>query len=197
MNKEILKEILDLHLLYLSSNGQEGKCANLKDADLEGADLNGAYLEGTNLEFAYLEGANLNGAYLEGTNLECAYLEGANLQGADLNGAILRGTNLENAILHRAYLENADLEGANGLPNISAIKPGCLVELNNLRNSFFVEKQDKYENFDQDSIGVIIQNNVEENTFDMLTSDEILRNIPEWVKYSGIKKILSASNLMQ
>jgi len=37
MNKETLKQILDLHLFYLSSNGQEGKCANLQGASLENA----------------------------------------------------------------------------------------------------------------------------------------------------------------
>ena len=69
INGRSLKDILNLHELFLISRGKEGERANLIGADLEYANLGGA-----NLYNANLKGANLKDAYLEGT-----YLEHANL----------------------------------------------------------------------------------------------------------------------
>ena len=132
-------------------------------ANLEGADLNGADLGYANLRDADLSDADLNYA-----NLSYADLRGANLNGANLNGA-----NLTNAIL----------------PDISWIIPGCLVQLNRVMDGFYLEKECKWEDFVQDSLGFFIQDNVAEDTFDMLVEDQIIRNIPDWVKYSGLKKL--------
>jgi hypothetical protein len=140
--------------------GKGGKRANLSGADLTGADLRGADLTGANLT-----GANLIGAYLGGANLTVANLSGANLTGA--------------------YLKDAT-----GLPNVSWIEPGILVQLNNVYDDVYLEKENKYENFIQDSLGFFIQDNLEKKTFDMLVGDRIIRNIPDWVKYSGMKKIV-------
>ena len=159
-----LKEILEQHQLWL--NGKGGKCANLKDADLNYANLQGADLTGANLTGASLRGANLLDA---------------NLTGAKLNGASLRGANLTGANLNYANLSYAIL------PDISWIIPGCLVQLNKLKNKIWLSKY--YFNFIQDSFGVIIQNNDEKETFDMLVEDRIIRNIPYWVKYTGLKQI--------
>ena len=77
-----LKVILDQHKLWIESDHQEGKRANLRGANLRGANLQSAYLMG-----AYLQSANLMGAYLQSANLQSANLVGANLRGAtfDLN----------------------------------------------------------------------------------------------------------------
>ena len=158
-----LNQILEQHMLFLDGKG--GKRANLWGANLYGADLTGADLTG-----ADLTGANLTDAFLEG-----AFLEFANLSRANLRGANLR---------------DANLRGAIGLPNISWIIPGCLVQLNGINlNGFWLMKECKWVNFGQDSFGFFIQNNVAEKTFDMLVEDRIIRNIPHWVKYSGLKQI--------
>ena len=128
---------------------------------------------------ANLEGANLWGANLTYVNLGYANLIGANLTGANLYNADLRG----------AYLEGANLYGAVGLPNVSWIIPGCLVQLNRIKYNFYLYKEDKYENFVQDNFGFFIQDNVAEETFDMLLGDRIIRNIPHWVKLSGLKQL--------
>ena len=127
-----------------------------------------------NLIGANLIGANLTGANLTGAILEYANLEYANLTGANLWGAYLRGANLAGAIL----------------PDISWIIPGCLAQLNKIKHGFWLEKEGKRDNFIQDSIGMFIQNNPEDETIDMLVGDRIIRNIPDWVKYSGMKKIV-------
>ena len=214
MKASLLNEILDQHRLWLDTNGVQGKRADLeganllgaklKDADLEGANLLGADLTDANLTDAILncaslyranlEGANLEGANLEGADLRGANLRGANLKDASLNGAYLadlRGANLRGANLRGAYLadlEGADLTGAI-LPDISWIIPGCLVQLNKFKYGFYLEKEGKYENFVQDSLGFFIQDNPTEGTFDMLLGDRIIRNIPHWVKLSGLKQL--------
>ena len=178
MEASKLKEILDQHRLWIVTNGVQGERADLKDADLRGAslyraNLGGANLRGANLTRANLRGANLTGAKLSRTNLTGANLEGANLYRAYLTGAYLTGANLSNAIL----------------PDVSWVIPGCLVQLNHIKYDFYLQKEDKWENFVQDSFGLFIQDNPEESTFDMLVGDRIIRGIPNWVKYSGLKQL--------
>ena len=67
ITKEELKTILEQHKLWLDSDGEKGKCANLSGADLSGADLSGA-------------------------DLRCADLTGADLRRADLTDADLIDT---------------------------------------------------------------------------------------------------------
>ena len=131
------------------------------------ADLTGANLYGMNLHNANLQGADLRYTILTGANLS-----GANLSGANLTGVYLHGAILTNAIL----------------PDISWIIPGCLAQLNEIKYGFYLEKEDEQQNFIQDSFGFIIENNGQEGTFDMLVEDRIIRNIPDWVKLSGLRQ---------
>ena len=100
MEPKEIKKVLDLHLKWYNTNGEEGSRANLS-----GADLSLAYLRG-----AHLSVANLSGVDLRGADLSRAYLSGANLSRADLRGADLRGAHLRGANLSRA-----DLRGAYGI----------------------------------------------------------------------------------
>ena len=170
MEASKLKEILEQHKLWVDGKGG-------KRALLEGANLGGADLEGADLRRAFLRGADLNGAILEGAILYSANLEGANLMGANLSGAYLCDANLTNAIL----------------PDVSWVITGCLVQLNHIKYEFYLEKERKRDRFVQDTFGFFIQNNVAEETFDMLVEDRVIRNIPDWVKYSGLKQIASES----
>ena len=175
MEKSKLKEILEQHKLWVDGKG--GICADLTRADLTGADLTGANLLGANLLRANLTRANLLRANLWRADLNGASLTKANLTGANLTGANLQYANLSNAIL----------------PEISWIIPGCLAHLNNIKYDFYLKKDNKLINFVQDNIGFFIQDNPTEGTFDMLVGDIIIRNIPDWVKYSGLKQIESES----
>ena len=107
MNPKTLDKILDEHKKWLQSNGEEGKKANLREADLCGANLCGANLCGANLC-----GANLREADLCGANLCRADLRRADLRRADLRRADLRRADLCGANLHGANLRGADLCGA-------------------------------------------------------------------------------------
>ena len=192
MEQSELKEILEQHKLWIDTSGQGGKRANLRGADLRGANLEGANLRDADLRGANLCGANLYRADLEDADLTGANLYRANLTGANLEDADLTGANLYRANLTGAYLAGAKLAGAI-LPDISWIIPGCLAQLNQISYSFYLGKERKYDNFIQDSIGFFIQDNMEEKTFDILAGDRIIRNIPEWVKYSGLKQVVTES----
>ena len=204
MEASKLKQVLDQHKLWLDGKGGER-------ANLTGANLTGANLTHANLYCANLTGADLTDANLYGANLKDADLRGANLLGANLYNADLRGANLEDANLEDVSFINADLRDANitganititffekasldsiiGLPDVSWIIPGCLVRLYKFRQTFYVTKENKKRNlnFVQDSFGFFIQNNLTEKTFDMLVEDRVIRGIPDWVKYSGLKQV--------
>jgi len=122
--------------------------------------------------------ADLGGANLTGANLTGAYLGFANLNTTDLTGVDLTGANLTDANLTNAIL-----------PDISWVIPGCLAQLNQIAYGFYLEKERKRDNFVQDSFGFFIQDNPVEKTFDMLLGDRIIRGIPDWVKYSGMKQV--------
>ena len=105
ITKEELKTILEQHKLWLDSDGEKGKHANLTHADLSGANLSGANLSGANLYGAYLTFADLTGA-----DLTCAYLYGACLYGANLTRANLYGADLINSDLEYSNLTDAILD---------------------------------------------------------------------------------------
>ena len=195
MEASKLKEILEQHRLWLAGKG--GSRANLKGAFLYDANLKDANLKDANLPTVNFSGADLTGAYLKGAILYGANLQGANLYHANLTGANLYDANLEDADLTDANLGGAYLCRANLtdaiLPDISWIIPGCLAQLNEIKDSFFyLEKERKLDNFIQDSLGFFIQDNLEEKSFDMLLGDRIIRGIPDWVKYSGMKQVAAA-----
>ncbi|EPN9631546.1 pentapeptide repeat-containing protein [Cronobacter sakazakii] len=138
MNSAELSKILDEHKVWVTSFGENGSKANLRDANLRGADLCDANLSGADLCGADLCGAdlcgaglcgadlcdaNLSGAYLRGADLCDANLRDANLRGADLSGADLRGADLCGADLCGADLCGADLCGAD-LPDLTFVIMG-------------------------------------------------------------------------
>ena len=86
MTAERIKEVLELHRLWLGSNGQQGERAKLFEANLSGADLSGANLSVSYLYVAALRVSDLRVAYLRG-----AYLFWANLSGAKLDYQIEDG----------------------------------------------------------------------------------------------------------
>ena len=192
MEASVLNQILEQHKFWIDGRG--GKRANLEGANLKYANLRDANLRDANLRDANLEGAHLRDAYFYRANLTGANLTGANLTYTDMEEAILYGANLTHANLTGANLRDAILNCSIGLPDVSWIIPGCLVNLSNIRIfGFYLYKEGKYDNFVKDSLGFFIQDNPIEKTFDMLAGDRIIRGIPDWVKYSGMKQIATES----
>jgi hypothetical protein len=188
MEQSELNQILEQHKFWI--DGMGGKRANLEGANLKDANLYSADLRDANLRDANLEGAHLRDAFFYRANLTGVDLTGANLTYTDMEEAILYGANLTHANLTGANLRDAILNCSIGLPDVSWIIPGCLVNLSNIRIfGFYLYKEGKYDNFVKDSLGFFIQDNPIEKTFDMLAGDRIIRNIPDWVKLSGMKKL--------
>ena len=187
MEASKLNQILEQHKFWIDGRG--GKRANLEGANLKDANLRRADLRDANLRDANLEGAHLRDAFFYRANLTGVDLTGANLTYTDMEEAILYGANLTHANLPGANLRDAILNCSIGLPDVSWIIPGCLAQLNKIRHHFYLYKEGKYDNFVKDSLGFFIQDNPIEKTFDMLAGDRIIRNIPDWVKLSGMKKL--------
>jgi uncharacterized protein YjbI with pentapeptide repeats len=104
-----LQEVLDQHLVWLHSEGQAGRQANLCRGALAGADLTDANLRDAVLHKAVLKGAELLLTDFQGASLLQADLQGANLLGAKFQDANLQGATLEDA----AGLQSEQLAGAN------------------------------------------------------------------------------------
>jgi len=110
-----LKTILSEHKLWLQGEGgrrADLRKANIRYADIRGADLRYADLSSANLINADLHYADLSGADLRYADLSSANLHYANLREADLHGAHLSGANLRYVDLRYADLSSANLSGA-------------------------------------------------------------------------------------
>src|SRR3989304_2916215 len=116
-----LKQILEDHSLWLSSNKTKGKQADLSNQDLTRANLTGANLTGANLTYTNLYYANLANANLSYANLYYANLANANLENANLTNA-----NLENIkgiqVFKCFYVENNEKKIQYFLHSIEAKK---------------------------------------------------------------------------
>jgi|GEM_PF-1004584 len=123
VTEQELQQILQDHKLWLDSNQQQGKKANLSKTDLKGrklakcvlakADLGGAELSGADLFEADLREADLFEAQLRDTGLFRADLRGANLKGCNLVGVTLSRADLRDADVGKTNLQNANLIHAN------------------------------------------------------------------------------------
>jgi len=131
MTDQELEDILKEHCLWLDSNGNKGKIANLRGVDLRRENFKAVDLRNVNLEGVDLRRADLRGANLEGANLKGADLRNVNLEGVDLKGANLEGANLEGA-----DLQGVNLEGC-------YVSPGTKI----LGNMLITEYYDKYPSF--------------------------------------------------
>lgn len=114
---EKLREILEAHEKFLSSDGSEGERADLSGARLYRAELSRATLDEADFSGATLSRADLSEANLAEVNLNKANLIGADLNRADLgranlNGADLSKADLSEAKLNKAKLRRADMSGA-------------------------------------------------------------------------------------
>ncbi|MDO5069329.1 MAG: pentapeptide repeat-containing protein [Neisseria zoodegmatis] len=128
LTPEEIQKILEEHELWLDSDGNEGK-----RADLSGKNLEGANLKGVNLKEALCLSANLIGVNLVEANLEKAALISTNLMEANLEKANLKGVDLGDAILERANLLSANLEDS----YLGYVKfEGATLRESNLRNAY-------------------------------------------------------------
>jgi uncharacterized protein YjbI with pentapeptide repeats len=169
----VLKEVLFQHSLWLSSNYEKGKRANL-----EGTDLSGANLCQANLFNANLSGADLSGADLRKAILYRANLRDANLNRADLRKAILVESNLYRANLEGANLVGADLEMAN-------LREAILPEKELIIGNLYEVTYECYPYYFNKAIVCLLSIN-KDNSFDLIESisGEIHRSVESWVKYS-------------
>lgn len=136
---EQLQEIIAQHGLWLSSDGKEGRRANLEGADMRQADLSGADLSRAIMKEARLERAELSGAVLRETDLTGAKLDYSQMRKTDLTRARLPRANLSRAVLEKATLSGADLSSsiANYADFSDANLDGALLARSEFRQASF------------------------------------------------------------
>ncbi len=123
-----LEQILREHKKWVETRKNDGKRANLCDADLFQYNLTGVQLQEANLTKADLADTNLTGADLQGANLTMADLDQAILIGASLEKANLTRANLDVAKLNKARLREANMEQA--ILNDADLKEASLYDAN-------------------------------------------------------------------
>ena len=158
VSQEELRGILELHKLWLETEGKEGAQADLSYCDLSNADLTYAVLTNANLRYANVSNANLKYANLtyanlryanvSNANLRCANLTNANLTNADLRCANLTNANLTNADLRDANLSYCNLSDANLYKtNLFYAKVDNMIGINNVGNEnrtvYYFYKEDR------------------------------------------------------
>ena len=108
-----LREILDKHMQWVTTNGAEGMIADLSCANLSNVDFSLINLRNANLSRANLYGAKFNETNLRMANLSVANLDKAVFYEADLYAANLFGANLHEATIMNTILDAANLYKAN------------------------------------------------------------------------------------
>lgn len=185
MTKTKIKKYIEQHRLWIATSTEQGECAEFL-AERGRPNLVNADFFGQVMAFADFSGAKLMNADLRYADLTCASFYCADMTGANLTGSDLSCANLD----------GANLTGAIGLPDISWIMPGCMTQLNKIEYNDFWLPKDEMANFVQDSFGVFIEDSHHHwadgsigKTFDMLIGGYIMRGIPDWVKYTGLKMV--------
>lgn len=128
MNIEELNRVLEEHSLWLETDGEAGRRADLSGELLSHINLRDIDLRNANLFRVCLSDTDLSGACLVGADLSCADLSRACLFATNLENVDLRGSDLSDTILDHACLETADLRNV-------TLKNACL-NSTSLRNAY-------------------------------------------------------------
>ena len=94
-----LAQVLAWHNIWLETDGQEGRRADLSDTEFRGAVLCGANFEKVVLSRADFTDADLRNANLRDAILHEAVFDGSDLRGVDATGADLTGVTMRKTML--------------------------------------------------------------------------------------------------
>ncbi len=91
------QNLIDLHEIWVKTDGEQGEQLKISDLDLHGCDLSNV---------------NLFRASLTNCDLSQSKLSGVNLWGANLTGSVFWKSDLSNSILIGAFAKDADMSNA-------------------------------------------------------------------------------------
>lgn len=203
MNQHQIDKMVADHLLWLQNDPNGIRFDSINQ------DLRGLNLAEKNLTKACFPATNVSNFCFHGFSLDNASFQISKLIGADFRDAILTFVDFRDADLTNANLQGADLTGANfgmsdthsailkntKMPDISWLKSGCLVKINEIRYGFWLEvdgvepDDQEHVDFSSNSVGIYLKNHSKnDKTFDLLTDNKLIRGIPSWVKYTGLSQ---------
>lgn len=141
---EDVQSILQGHILWLNSDGKDGRRANFRNANLQGLDLSNNQLAEASFRGANLQGASLNGCDMRGADLSEAQLSGASLASSNLGGTIFSRADLRHAQFNGSDLQAADFSNAQ--------LSGTDLQQLNLASAIFLEADMQGANLTQSSL---------------------------------------------
>lgn len=113
MQQDTFNELAAQHALWLQTDGEDGRRAHFRGADLSQVFFNQADLSGANMRGTILAGCDLRGVSLDDADLAESDLHYANLTGANCHRTNFSRANLESAYLNQASCFEAIFQQAN------------------------------------------------------------------------------------
>ncbi|NET71613.1 MAG: pentapeptide repeat-containing protein [Sphaerospermopsis sp. SIO1G2] len=101
------------HVIWLETDGKEGRRANFSNMDFTGIDFHGANLQQANLRGAKLDHLDLRHALLMDADMSEASLNGVNASHADWSRVMIASASLQHATLDSINLTDANAVSAN------------------------------------------------------------------------------------
>lgn len=189
LKTRINKSTVNLDLSSFNLADKKFKDVVLCRANFDNCNLEGSVFENVNLSFASFKSAILKKAQFINCNLFRTDLSYSDLTESKSNSRML-SVNLKRANLMNCDFNGSILEYANfSLAKNTKKKPqiGKIYKLHN-PFSYRVSAYSYFIINDDHGMIVTVHKN---NTFDMLCSDKIIRNIPAWTNYSLLGKKLT------
>ena len=175
------KTTFDLDLSNFNLVGKKFKDIVLYRVKFNNANMEESVFENVNLSFSSFKSANLNKATFMNCNLYRADFSYSNLTESKINSSLI-SVNLKRSNLMNCDFNGSDLEEANfNFAQNTKKKPqiGKIYKLHRL--SYRVSAYSYF--IINDDYGMIIAVH-KNNTFDILCSDKVIRNMPMWANYS-------------
>lgn len=166
--------------------GKKFKDMNLCRVSFDNCNLEESMFENVNLSFSSFKSANLKKAKFVDCNLYRTDLSYSDLTEAKSNSRML-SVNLKRANIMNCDFFRSNLEDANFSFAQNTKKKPQIGKIYELAKDFAYGMSVFNQTMIKDNHGMIIAVH-KDNTFDILCSEKILRNIPAWANYSLLGK---------
>lgn len=189
LKTRINKSTVNLDLSSFNLAGKKFKDVVLCRANFDNCNLEGSVFENVNLSFASFKSAILKKAQFINCILFRTDLSYSDLTESKSNSRML-SVNLKRANLMNCDFFRSDLENANFSFAQNTKKKPQVGKIYELAKDFSYGMSVLNHTVIKDDHGMIVTVH-KNNTFDMLCSDKIIRNIPAWANYSLLGKKLT------
>ena len=176
------KSMSNLDLSSFNLAGKKFKDVVLCRANFDNCNLEGSIFENVNLSFSSFNRASLKKTQFINCNLFRTDLSYSDLTESKSNSRMFE-VNLKRANLMNCDFNGSDMEDANFSFAQNTKKKPQIGKIYKLHKPFSYRDSAYSHNIINDDYGMIIAVH-KNNTFDILCSDKVIRNMPTWANYS-------------